>query len=632
MAHGIRGGTGWQIAAGALVTLAALCLDLLGIGEAGFGPRQGLGVALGLLLVATAGGPRRWLGRRLAESPQLSPVDCLLCGVWLGLLTGFLEIAQLVTRHHWTGFIIRQSDLIVSMAPLTYLVIFGVTGCVLAALTVVAPRVVTVPTLFFVLVALAIWCQLSHYLRLDALAVGALSLGGALQAARTASSRWDAVRRLRRRTLPWVVGMFVVATAGVQATRAIGEQRALAALPPAAEGAPNVVLIVLDTVRADHLGCYGYGRDTTPNIDALAASGLLFERLVSTSPWTLPAHATMFTGRYNEEHGANWVAPLDGRYPTIAEVLSEQGYATAGFVGNLGYCSRAWGVARGFARYEDYDFSLGVLASFNPLGRLLVPGASHVDLVRRDAESVTSRFLGWLPRAEGRPFFGFLNYYDAHELYRAPAPFAGKFGPTRSDPVRWQEKQRSPDEIAQLKSGYDECLAYIDQQIGRIVEHLRSRGQLDDTLFIVTGDHGEQFGEHGLFSHGNSLYWPLLHVPFLVHYPAGGVPAHRVEDYVSLRDLPATILDLVGGGADPVLPGVSLRPLWDGSAGESFVPSPPLSDVQRGVRTPPWEPISRGSMRSQVIDGIHVITNGDGKEERYDLRVDPGEEKDLGRK
>jgi len=623
----IRGGTAAQLALGALITAAACCLDLLGLGEPGFGFNQVVALVMGLLLMVTAGGPRRWLAGYLEASPSISPVDCLAWSLCVGLCTGFLEVLQLSVRHQWTGFIIRQSDLIVSMAPLTYLLLFGLLGALLAFGVVAAPRLVTVPTVVFTLVAFAIWNQLSHYLRLDWFAVAAISLGAAIQTARVVTSRAGAWVRRGRRVTPWVLGAFVVAAAGVQVTRAVEERMTLSALPPASPGAPNVVLIVLDTVRADHLGCYGYGRSTTPNIDALAGSGVLFERLVSTSPWTLPAHATLFTGTYPEEHGANWVKPLDARYPTLAEVLSESGYATAGFVGNLGYCSRAWGLARGFARYEDYGYSLGVLASFNPTGRLLVKGANHVDLVRRDAESVTTRFLDWLPSAGDRPFFGFLNYYDAHELYRAPAPFAGKFGPARLDPGRWEQRDRSAAEIAELKNGYDACIAYIDDQIGRIVAALQAREQFENTVFIVTGDHGEHFGEHGLFGHGNSLYWPLIHLPLVMRLPGGEGAGLRVDEFVSLRDLPATILQLVGAPADHPIPGATLAPTW-GRPGPTEL-SAVRSAVSRGVRTPPWEPISRGSMTSVVEQGVQVITSGDGQVERYDLLRDPQQRRDL---
>ncbi len=186
--------------------------------------------------------------------------------------------------------------------------------------------------------------------------------------------------------------------------------------------AANVLLIVLDTVRAQSLSLNGYERETSPQLERLARRGLSFENAISTSPWTLPGHASMFTGRYPHEVSADWSVPLDATFPTLAEVLASNGYATAGFVANVGYCSYEHGLNRGFAYYSDYQFSLGQFILSSSLGRTVASSdrlrrisGYHELLNRRTAENINNDFLHWLSTRGRQPFFAFLNYYDAHE-------------------------------------------------------------------------------------------------------------------------------------------------------------------------------------------------------------------------
>lgn len=182
----------------------------------------------------------------------------------------------------------------------------------------------------------------------------------------------------------------------------------------------------------------------------------------------------------------------------------------------------------------------------------------------------------------------------------------------------------SAAEIDSERAAYDGSIAWLDSELGKLFEALGARGRLDNTIVVVTSDHGEQFGEHGLMDHGNSLYRPLLEVPLVIVWP-GRVPAGvRVDTPVSLRDLPATITDLVFG--QPTLPGRSLAGLWDDS---SMIPSPLLSELQEGIRSPEWLPVARGDLESLVVDDHHYIRNGDGREELYDLSADPEERRDL---
>jgi len=622
------------LAAGLALAALAVAVELIGVGAPGFGTRQWAALVIGVVLTVAAAPTRQWLTQALSSAPKVTPVDCLSLALWVGILTGVFEVLHLGTRHYATGFVLRHSELLISMAPLSYTALFGAYGLGLAILVAVLPRVVTGPVVVSALVLLSVYSQFSLHAFFGELAVSLLCLGAAVQAGRGAAAHWDRFTAIRRRSMPWCVAGLVLMALSVPVGRSLVESSTLANLPQPKPGAPNVVLIVLDTMRADHLQCYGYERETSPHIKEVAEQGVVFERFVSTSPWTLPSHGTLFTGRYSHELSANWTVALDDTYPTLAEVLSRQGYATAGFAGNLGYCSRAYGLARGFTHYMDYGFEPAVLAGTNPIGRKLFPRAKNTDLLRHDAADITYGFIDWLPNRGDRPFFAFLNYYDAHALYRVPAPmrdrFGDMFGKGRLDPERWNTRDPSDEFIQELINSHDSCIAYIDHHIGLLVDHLREQGLLENTLLIITGDHGEHFGERGLVAHGNSLYWAQLHVPLVVRLPDGAAAGSRVDEFVSMRDLPATILDVIGVQPDVELPGVSLRPLWAGGDNATpFVGSDILSSVRRGIRTPEWEPIHKGDMKSQVIDGVLQIQNGDGTEERYNPVADPRNERDL---
>jgi arylsulfatase A-like enzyme len=419
-----------------------------------------------------------------------------------------------------------------------------------------------------------------------------------------------------------------------------------------------VILIVLDTVRADSLGIYGYARDTTPNLSKLAGRGVRFDRAFSTAPWTAPSHASLFTGRWPSEISVGWNRPMDGSHATLAEVLAGRGYSTAGFVANTTYCSEETGLARGFAHYEDYDVTLrGVLLCSSLIERALNflhkhPGlASYLGQAgpssgdRKDASRINRDFLGWLDgrSVPARPFFAFLNYYDAHHPYLSPEPEAGPSFGRKPESARdyrllktwWgrDKRQIEPGDVELARDSYDRCIAYLDDQLGRLFDDLDHRGVLDHSLVIVTADHGEHLGEHQLFGHGCSVYRPELHVPLLV-VGKGIVPEGRVvERPVSLRDVPATVLDLLGGNYPRPFPGKSLARTWNGSLNPteslsdlilSEIEAPPEDDPNRGL-----SPAARGPMISVVDEEFHYIRGGDGREELYDLKRDPAEIRDL---
>ena len=598
----------------------------------GFGRRRTLAAALGIFLTVLAWpAARARVAALWTAVPPLRPGECIATAVWFGLITGFFEVLHQGCRKYLAGTMIRHTEHILWMAPLSHLLVFSVVGAALAVLAAIAPKLVQRVFVCAVLGSLAAWSQLLMHGVLSRIAVLALAIGLGFAMARALAAHWGVVATLRRRSTPALLLLLVAMAAGVPAWKAWGESRALADLPQPPAGAPNVLLVVLDTVRADRLSAYGHERETSPQIDALAEDGVLFQWPVSTSPWTLPAHVTLFTGRYDSEDPADWVSVMAEDPPTLAELLSARGWSTGGFVGNLSYCSHVYGLDRGFARYVDYFVDPWSIAWHTGLGRKILPDAVHGIRVRNSAKTVTDAFLDWLPTTGERPFFAFLNYFDAHALYVPEGEYATAFGPLSPHLDRWyQQRSWNDEELQGFLDAYDALILTIDDQIARIVERLRADARLANTLIVVTGDHGEQWGENGIYEHGNSLYWSSLHVPMIVSWP-GRVPPKRLDQPVSIRDLPATILELAGVEQPAEFPGHSLAPLWEGGGVATALDTPLLSEITRTINMPRHLPASKGDMRSLVEGSYHyILTVGENeRQELYNYVKDPREETNL---
>jgi len=486
--------------------------------------------------------------------------------------------------------------------------------------------------------------------------------------------------RLRRwllLSLPILLGSVLVVAGFVFGGDRLKEWREAARPLPPAE-APNVLFIVLDTVRADHLSLYGYQRATSPSLVRLANRGIRFEEARATAPWTLPSHASMFTGRWPHELDAKWLTPLSKHFPTLAEYLGSQGYATAGFVANTLYCSYDTGLARGFTHYEDYILDLERLSPMRTA--LLVARAwdwfSQWALVlsrsydagrfrdwqqsalkwllatgRKDAGSINRDFLRWSSqrREPGRPFFAFLNYFDAHSPYLPPEGTPFRFGSrpqTEADFILLAELWTMVDKLRLspryqllVPNSYDNCIAYLDERLGELFNALQERGVLDRTLVIITADHGEELGEHGLFDHGESLYRPEVRVPLLIVLPSRSQSRGVVRQTVSLRDLPATIVELTGLAAGSPFPGQSLPGLGrDPSSGAAAAADgvdgvlSELSDPNPANPSQGRSPASRGPLIS-LVEGDYVYIRNDrsGREQLFEERVDPDELLDQAR-
>jgi arylsulfatase A-like enzyme len=392
--------------------------------------------------------------------------------------------------------------------------------------------------------------------------------------------------------------------------------------------------LVLDTVRASSLSLYGYPRETSPELRRLSQRGVLFSRAYAHSSWTLPSHASLFTGCYPHEVGGTFQTPINPSRRTIAEVFSHAGYLTAGFVGNTTYCSFESGLDRGFEHYEDYSLSVGETIRTSVLANYVaelpqVARWRHFQILgRKSAASISRRFLSWLEDHPGRPFFAFLNFIDAHAPYLPPAPFDQRFGAveTRPNPRHLFSWNWTREQMMAEQDAYDGAVAYLDSEVGALVSALEERNLLRQTLIVIVSDHGELFGEHGLMDHANSLYAPLLHVPLLVMWP-GRIPSGIVVTQpVGLRHLSATMVDLAGVGSDG-LRGDSLAPLWrSDNAAQQRTEEPLLASLEKGIRVDARWRNARGGLHSLISGNLHYIRNEDGSEELFDLIHDPGEQ------
>jgi arylsulfatase A-like enzyme len=260
-----------------------------------------------------------------------------------------------------------------------------------------------------------------------------------------------------------------------------------------------------------------------------------------------------------------------------------------------------------------------------------------VDRRRKDGARINAAFLAWLEKQQGAPFFAFLNYFDAHTPYVLPEGAAHRFGRPPRDAGEvatlqgWDARSRTSVTDAELtltRDAYDDCLVHLDAEIGKLFDELDRRGVLDDTVVIVTSDHGEGHGEHGLIGHGRSLYDQEVHVPLLVFLPQGAHAGEVVADPVSLRDVASTVVDLLELKADAPFPGVSLARCWDGASASEV---PVLTEVllRDQISTNPNRPPAwRGPMYSVVAEDRTYIRNADGQEELYDLRADPAQLRD----
>ncbi len=375
---------------------------------------------------------------------------------------------------------------------------------------------------------------------------------------------------------------------------------------------PGFVLILIDTLRADHLGSYGYARPTSPALDSLASRGVLFEQAIAAAPWTLPSSMALMTGRLPSSHRVeNDGMRLPAAIPTLAEVLRGSGYATAAVVSHI-YVSGLFGFDRGFDHFEDF----GLTRDYR----------FEAGLEPR-AEKVTDRALAQARALKGRPFFLFVHYFDPHWDYDPPPPFDTRFTRPYSGSITgsYQSFSRyagpgaalSAADVQHLEDLYDGEIAYTDSQVGRLLEGLRAFGFPPDTLVVITSDHGEEFKEHGSLGHGRNLYDEVVRVPLILARLDGKGSARRVAEQVSTLDLFPTLCELASAPPPAGLQGASLGRWLSGGTGpsrEAVSETIRFDAYRKSLRRPP----------EKII--VRLEDNG---REYYDLASDPGETDNL---
>jgi arylsulfatase A-like enzyme len=398
----------------------------------------------------------------------------------------------------------------------------------------------------------------------------------------------------------------------------------------------NVVLIMLDTVRADHLSCYGYARPTTPNLDRLASRGMLFENAIAPTSWTLPALASVLSGLLPHQHGADWYEPMSRAPMTLAEILKTAGFDTGGFNANPDFGLAGWGLAQGFDVYWDaHDWLrhnlVATFAGQSLYQTLFREFVSFNEFDRQDAGEVNQQVQEWLGQRSARPYFLFINYMDAHRPYVPPAPYDRRFG-RLPKPLLWKisfslhdgrwSQPITPAERRGMIDGYDNSLAYLDSQVGRLLDAMAASPDAGRTFVIVAGDHGEGFGEHGTFDHGWDLYREVLHVPLLVAGP--GIPAgKRVAGVAELREVFPTVIQMALGNAGPPIARASLSRFWNGQSSPEAAAPPVVSELDL------LTPAGHQSVLSLSAARWHFLVNSTGSVELYDDQADGKETRNL---
>ena len=604
------------------------------------------------------------------------PLSFFFLSAWCGLVAGLLEVGTFVLRkrlfdtNHFYGTTRNLFWLVPSLNLCIFLAV-GAVACILGLIWTRGGRWIYL-RLLCALTLLPI--ALIAFPQIYGLAWLLVALG---VAARLVPRLERHARGFRR--LVWVSFPLLVATVAIfwvslwTIDRGKRAQAMAARLPP--HGSPNVLLIVMDTVTAGHLSLYGYDRGTSKTLAELAERGIRFDSAQTASSWTLPSHAAMFTGHWMHELEIGWLTPLNTARPTVAEFLKDRGYATVGFVANTAYTASDSGLARGFTEYHDFIFprltvfkravlisqamaGLQTIVEFLEDSILLVrvrpylePLWHWLDADRKAAKDVNRELLDWLSRRPQpeRPFFAFLNYFDAHAPYLLPTGNYHRFGGSPTDTRQRQmieiwdkldKKALKPQDVAFAAKAYDECLADLDEQIGKLTDTLKRTGALDRTWLIVVADHGESFGEHtDVFEHGTSLYQTEVHVP-LVIVPPGGSPAKQVvRETVSLRDLAATIVDLAGESAGAPFPGESLARFWDRTKPNSSREDTPAGSAFAEVVPNPRDPSNRDSAGNprptfpmamfNDAEWTYIRREGNIREELYHLGKDAKQQHNL---
>ncbi|MBL7197687.1 MAG: sulfatase [Candidatus Omnitrophica bacterium] len=423
---------------------------------------------------------------------------------------------------------------------------------------------------------------------------------------------------------------------------------------PKLEGYPNIIIITLDTTRADHLSFQGYELNTTPNLDRFAEESIVFENAASQSPWTLPAHASIFTGKYPSKHNATLANQmLDYKEETLAEILRERGYNTVGFGASL-YTKGKYGISQGFTTYRDrldffafrqtfkkFDIKV-VIAFFFPIIEELV----GID-GEKTSEEQNELVFKWIDKNKDSPFFMFIHYFDPHSPYNLGSQFKSRFTNEIRDykevvkltgnpslylyhlPIE-RYVNASPDLVKYMIALYDTEIFYLDHNLGKLFNKIDDLGIKNNTIIIITADHGEEFYDHGGFGHSR-LYEELIHVPLIIYFPRE-FKAKRIEKRVETINIFPTILDILQIEVPENIDGVSLLPLIKNHGGYDRVygmselfrrPEKGETKQQTAISDNNWKLIEVGqweNLKSEEETMPSILFN---------LKTDPKEQKNL---
>jgi arylsulfatase A-like enzyme len=546
------------------------------------------------------------------------------------LVAAFAHVATVAWQVHVRHGFSQTTQQFPLTAPLAYALLFCMVAIPLALAARLNWRVGRAPAVNGLFAGLAIFSMLLLYRRIHPLSYVVLAIGLGWQVGQWVSRNPQAMRPLHRFVAPILAAIMVINGSWPFVKSRWRETSALRETRTAGHDAPNVLLLILDTVRAANLGVYGYHRATSPALDSLARDGVVFEQAYSTASWSLPAHASMLTGVWGHETGGDYLRRIHDDLPTVTEVLSRNGYLTGAFMGNGSWAGHETGIQRGFHRFVSYRSRLAQMIWNTTLTQTPLFNGVAGGLVRRDpgrmldairefnlradfvtptnlrrAGEITDAFLSWRRHVNDRhPWFATLNVIDAHDPYETPFEQRFSNGETPLDK-------------------YDGAIAYVDSIVGRLFQELESLGDLDKTLVIVTSDHGEKFGEHGEFEHSGSLYLPVVHVPLLLRYPARLSPGTRRPELRTTADIPATILD-VTGLSDPRIPGASLV-----RARAAVDSSPLLFLSNQNPKPEPGDPTAAGDILGAITPAWHLISFPDRSEKLFRWREDPAETVNL---
>ena len=567
--------------------------------------------------------------------------------LWFGLCAGMLEGVGLLLfqRLNWRrwGPMGHVSKEIIWICPIVDVIFFAVVALLISLVARLDVRFRATRLLVFFLAFLSVYDWLTLTARLYHISCILLALGVAAIFERWSQAHGEAVVKFWRRSVPWIFVLWLLVLLGMMTGERIRERNQLAGLPIPRAGEPNVLVVVIDTLRADHLSLFRYGRSTTPNLDRIASQGVLFENAISACSWTLPSHSSILTGRYPSDHGMQNAQPMpwlgwDHKslrgYLTLGEALEQHGYRTGAFSANQSYFTSNVGLGRGFIHFEDYFQSPLDMFRHTLYGsefeRLYLHRTEKSKItravrflrfsdlldIRKHADEVNREFLAWIDHGHA-PFFAFLNYIDVHDQ-----------APPRNFKAPWG----LDTEIDR----YDSSVNYDDEQIGKLLQALEQRGLTRNTLVIITSDHGESLGQHAMQYHGIALYLEQIHVPLIIRLP-GRIPAGMtVTAPISNASLAATILDIVEGQKQSAFPGVGLDELWKNPDAAATWPNPISELAKNDIVIDPdrqarnVEPTAMdGDMKSLVASRWHLIAHQTLGAQLYDWRDDPGELSNL---